>query len=181
MLDRFADAERGGFFDVARDSEAVGYLRVREKPLPENAAAVQGLLKLHHADPEPRYREAAQSALSAFVETYGEYGEFAAGYAVAVEVFLESPVEVTVEGRLQDPSTWAMLQAAARLPNPHLVTRLAVPAGSGGPARAHVCLDTVCLPPVGDPASLAPLVAGMAVQQASPSPFENILERFPGL
>jgi uncharacterized protein YyaL (SSP411 family) len=181
MLDRFADAERGGFFDVARDSEAVGYLRVREKPLPENAAAVQGLLKLHHADPEPRYREAAQRALSAFVETYGEYGEFAAGYAVAVEVFLESPVEVTVEGRLQDPSTWAMLQAAARLPSPHLVTRLVAPARSGEPARAHVCLDTVCLPPVGDPASLAPLVAGMATQQASPSPFENILERFPGL
>ena len=172
LLERFDDPERGGFFDVPRDSEAVGYLRVREKPLPENAAAAQGLLKLHHAAPEARYREAAQRALSAFVESYREHGEFAAGYAMAVEALLEKPIEVTVEGRLEDPSTWAMLQAASRLPCPHLVTRIAAPTGAAGAARAHVCLDTVCLPPVGDPASLAALVAGIAAP--TDSPFQNL-------
>ncbi len=182
LLERFEDPERGGFFDVTRDSQAVGYLRTREKPLPENAAAAQGLLKLHHAATEARYREAAQRALSAFVETYREHGEFAAGYAVAVEALLETPVEVTVEGRLEDPGAWAMLQAASRLPSPHLVTRLTAPTGAGGPVRAHVCLDTVCLPPVTDPASLAPLVAGMAAPQDGPfQNIGNILERFPGL
>ncbi len=182
LLERFDDPERGGCFDVPRDSEAVGYLRVREKPLPENAAAAQGLLKLHQAAPDARWREAAQRALSAFVETYREHGEFAAGYALAVEALLEKPVEVTVEGRLEDPTTWAMMQAASRLPSPHLVTRLSGPTGAAGAARAHVCLDTVCLPPVADPASLAPLVAGMAAPQDSPfQSIGNILGRVPGL
>jgi hypothetical protein len=45
-------------------------------------------------------------------------------------------------------------------------------------ARAHVCLDTVCLPPVDDPAELAEAVAGLTKQQESP--FQDIFQVFPG-
>jgi hypothetical protein len=45
-------------------------------------------------------------------------------------------------------------------------------------ARAHVCLDTVCLPPVDDPTELAAAVAGLTKQQENP--FQDIFQVFPG-
>ncbi|MCI0901299.1 MAG: hypothetical protein J4N70_10265, partial [Chloroflexi bacterium] len=45
-------------------------------------------------------------------------------------------------------------------------------------ARAHVCLDTVCLPPVDSPPELAAAVAGLTNQQESP--FQDIFQVFPG-
>jgi hypothetical protein len=72
-----------------------------------------------------------------------------------------------------------MLRAAARVSYPHRDIRLAPLDDTGQPARALICLDTVCLPPVIDPDALADTVRSMAHSQASP--FENILERLPGL
>jgi uncharacterized protein YyaL (SSP411 family) len=171
ILDRYFDDANGGFFDVDRDAEAPGYLQVREKPLPENVAAVNGLLKLHQATGDDTYREAARRTLSAYVEANGVWGEFAAGYAVAVDQFLHRPVEVTLEGHPGNADTGAMLQAMLNVPYPHLIIRPAS-AGVDSPARAHICVDTLCLPPVSNPAEL-----GQAVQEAvSPrqSPLENI-------
>lgn len=179
LLSRFFDPANGGFFDRERVSDAVGYLRVREKPLPENVAAVSGLLKLHQATLEGSYRQAAQQTLSAYAEANRNYGEFAASYALAVHQFLNSPVEITIEGRLEDSATQAMLRAAARVPCPHLVIKLAAATSLDAPAQAHVCLDTICLPPVTRPEELAPTVANATAAQESP--FENILERFAGL
>ena len=72
---------------------------LREKPLPENVLAVEGLLKLHQATLNEEYRQLAQRALSAYVEANRNYGEFAATYALAVDLFLNAPVEITVEGQ----------------------------------------------------------------------------------
>ena len=47
--ENFYDVARGGYFDVQADSQAVGYMRLREKPLPENTVMAGALLKLHHA------------------------------------------------------------------------------------------------------------------------------------
>jgi len=80
-------------------------------------------------------------------------------------------VEVTIEGHPQNVSTYSMLKAALNIPYPHLVIQ-AVSAAVPSPAQAHICLDTVCLPPVSDPEELA-----RAVEEAlSPqeSPFQNI-------
>ena len=45
-------------------------------------------------------------------------------------------------------------------------------------ARAHVCLDTVCLPPVDSADALAEAVSALSSPQASP--FDDILRIFPG-
>jgi uncharacterized protein YyaL (SSP411 family) len=111
------------------------------------------------------------------VEANGAYGEFAAGYAVAVDLFLNRPLEITVEGHPQSNETHAMLRAAAKVPYPHLVIR-PVATDIGLPVQAHICLDTVCLPPVGDPNELAKAIAEAVSPQESP--FENVFEGFAG-
>ena len=181
MIDRFFDQEKGGFFDIERDAEAIGHLQIREKPLPDNAIAALALTKLYQATRNEDYRQVAETALSAFVESYREYGEFAAAYGLAVDRLTNPPVEVTVEGRPEDPATRAMLDAASRLTAPHLEIKPVLAADSNLPCLAHVCLDTLCLPPVSDPEQLADAVSNMST--GSPfgaSPFENIFERFPG-
>ena len=179
MVDRFIDENSGGFFDAQPDPDAVGYLQVREKPIAENLTAAFGLLKLSQAAMNDDYRQMAEACLSAFVETYREHGEFAAAYGLTVDLWLNSPVEITVEGPPEDPSTLAMLRAAARLPYPHLDIKPTLSDVLPLPALAHVCLNTVCLPPVTDPEELAKAVTEMSSPSASP--FENIFERFPGL
>ena len=183
MVERFSDLSLGGFFDTEKDGQAIGYLKLREKPLPENVLAVQGLLKLHQATLNDEYRQQAERALSSYVEANRNYGEFAAVYALAVDLFLNSPVEITVEGQPGDAAAQNLLRAATRVTSPHLVVKPLLSADHAGNAQAHVCLDTVCLPPVGDPDSLPGIVrsavdGGTASQV---SPFENILDRFPGL
>ncbi|MCH7713466.1 MAG: thioredoxin domain-containing protein [Chloroflexi bacterium] len=181
MLDRFFDQQNGGFFDIEQDDNAIGHLEIREKPLPDNAAAALALLKLHQVTRNDDYRQVAETTLSAFVQSYREYGEFAAPYGLAIHHLKHSPVEVTVEGRHRDPATTAMLKAAHQLSCPHLEVKPISAEDTATPALAHVCLDTVCLPPVSDPGELAEAVENMA----GPGPFgdnplENIFERFPG-
>lgn len=176
VVGRFADSRNGGFFDIEEDQEALGYLRVREKPLPENAAVAQGLLKLHHATHNDDYQQVAQATLSAYVDAHRDHGEFASSYAVAVHLLLNSPVEIAIEGHLEDAGTRAMLMAAARTHYPHIIIKPLPAFGVETAARAHLCLDTVCLPPISDPDALEGAVANMLSPQVSP--FENILERF---
>ncbi|PKB64176.1 MAG: hypothetical protein BZY80_03505 [SAR202 cluster bacterium Io17-Chloro-G2] len=187
MLDRFFDQQNGGFFDIEQDDSAIGHLEIREKPLPDNAAAALALLKLHQMTGNDDYRQVAETTLSAFVQTYREYGEFAAPYGLAVHRLKHSPVEVTVEGRHGDPGTVAMLKASYQLTCPHLEVKPIQTQDTGIPAQAHVCLDTLCLPPVSDPGQLAEAVANMSgtgpfgASPFSDSPFENIFEKFPGI
>ena len=174
LLDRFLDASRGGFCDIEDLGERPGYLRVREKPLAENVAAATGLLRLHHATNADRYRQAAHHTLSAYVEAHRDYGELAADYAIAVDRYLNPVVEVTIEGRPGSPDADAMLTAAMALDNPSLLIKLVTNERTDVPAQAHVCLDTVCYPPVSDPAALADAIVNGGV--ATDSPFQNILD-----
>ena len=72
-----------------------------------------------------------------------------------------------------------MAQAAACLDYPHILIKTDLAAGAGGPAQAHICRDTVCFPPVREPADLAAAVA--EALQGAPGSIENIFERFAGV
>ncbi len=174
LLDRFLDGAHGGFWDVESGQERLGYLHAREKPLAENTQAAVGMMRLHHATLDERYRQTVRHTLSAYVDANRDYGELAADYAVAVDQYLHPVVEVTVEGSPGTASADAMLAAAMQLNDPHLMIKLAPAAMENAPAQAHVCLDTVCYPPVTDPAELAAAVAeGGAIAE---SPFQNVLD-----
>ena len=178
LVDRFFDQDKGGFFDIEEDPAAIGYLQVREKTLPDNVAAALALLKLYQATRNGDYRQVAEATLSAFVETYREYGEFSAVYGLAVHHLRNSPVEITIEGKIQDQGTMAMLRAAMRLPYPNLEIRPVLAEDPDTPVQAQVCLETVCLPPVSDPEDLAATVESALTAQNSP--FRNILDLIPG-
>lgn len=174
LLDRYLDGGHGGFWDVESGQERLGYLHAREKPLAENTRAAVGMMRLHHATLDDRYRQTARHTLSAYVDANRDYGELAADYAVAVDQYLHSVVEVTVEGSPGATSTDAMLAAAMQLDDPHLLIKLAPAMMEDALAQAHVCLDTICYPPVTDPAELATAVAeGSMVTE---SPFQNVFD-----
>ena len=174
LLDRFLDGAHGGFWDVESGQERLGYLHAREKPLAENTRAAIGMMRMHHATLDDRYRQTARHTLSAYVDANRDYGELAADYAVAVDQYLNPVVEVTVEGSPGTVSTDAMLAAAMRLDAPHLIIKFVPASIENALAQAHVCLDTVCYPPVTDPGELAAAVAeGGAITE---SPFQNVLD-----
>ena len=175
MADRYFDEESGGFFDIEAAEDAVGHLQVREKQLPENMTAVQGLLRLYQSTRNEDYRQLCEATLSAFMPVFREHGEFAAEFGLAVDLFLNPMVEVTVEGDPQSSDCRALLEAAARLDSPNLDLKTVL---AGGPALAHVCLDTLCLPPVSTPEALAESAAGIENQPTSP--FQDIFSIFPG-
>ncbi len=171
---RFYDPARGGYFDTEANPAAVGYMRLREKPLPENALVVEGLLKLHHATGNGSYHRRAEAVLRAYVEANRDFGEHAASYAVAVDRFLHSPLEITVEGEPGAADTHALALAASRINYPHVIIK-PVPADSGA-AAAHVCVDTLCYPPVNRAEALAAAVA--EALEGPGNPVGSIFERF---
>ena len=132
LIDRFFDENNGGFFDIEADPDAIGHMRVRDKPLPENAAAAIGLLKLHQATGDSDFHQVAATTLSAFAETFQEYGEHSAPYGLAVDLLNSPPVEVAIEGLIERPDTLALLSAAARLPCPNLVIKPSPPEAEAG-------------------------------------------------
>ena len=174
LADRFLDAQRGGFFDIEDTPDRPGYLRVREKPLAENSTAALGMMRLSHITFEDHYLHTAHHTLSAYVEANRDYGELAADYAIAVDRYLNPVVEVTVEGSPGAPDADAMLAAAMTLDSPNLMIKLATVENGAALAQAHVCLDTVCYPPVSDPSALADAVAGGGM--VTESPFQNVLD-----
>ena len=178
MVGRFFDQKAGGFFDIEDQPDGIGHLQIREKVLADNTVAAQALIRLHQTTRNADYRQIAKATLSAFVETFREQGEFAADYGLAVHQLNNDLVEVTVEGKPEDAGCQALLVAAVRLPQPNLDIKTIVAADGDSVARAHVCLDTVCLPPVDSPAELAEAVAGLTKQQESP--FQDIFQVFPG-
>ena len=175
IVDRHFDESGRGFLDIEADENAIGHLQIREKPMPENMAAVRALLRLYQTTRNEDYRQLCEATLSAFAGVFREQGEFSAEFGLAVDVFSNPMVEITVEGNPQSVECRALVDAAARLNNPNLEIKTV---SAEGPALAHVCLDTLCLPPVSTPAALEDSVAGIDTQPASP--FRDVFQIFPG-
>ena len=150
LIDLFYDQENGGFFDIVNDDQAVGYLKLREKPLPENLIVIEGMLKLYNATSNDRYHTIMNNTLKAYISTYGDYGEYAAAYGLLQERFLSPEVEITIEGNTTDKSTFELLKGAFQLQTAHLLIRPVLNEDHQGGAEASICLSSVCMPPVQD-------------------------------
>ena len=176
LNEQFYDVARGGYFDIQADPHALGYMRLREKPLLENTLAAGALLKLHHATGDVQYRLRAEHVLSAYVEANRDFGEHAASYAVAVDHFLHPPLEITVEGAPVKTETHMLAVSASRVNHPHVIIK-PVDGPEGTAAMAHVCVETLCFPPVFRPEELAASVAEalQGPQQTAGSIFENFV------
>jgi uncharacterized protein len=193
-VERFGDPHGGGFFDRAKDAAPMGGLEVRRKPLQDsptpgtNCVAAIVLDRLYAFTGERLWRGWADKTLEAFAGRAAQYGLFAATYGLAALLHQRGVLQVAVLGAANDPRA-AELEAAAhevyrfgksvlRIPPekirsaslapalretlPHLPTG----AGPDAAAKALVCVETTCYPPIADADELKSLLAKVGTQAA---------------
>jgi len=173
LVDRFADGDGGGFYDVWEGHETLGRLGMRQKPLAENAIAAEVFLRLGQLTRRPDYEEAARRTLEGFSGDEEVMGHFAAAYARVVDLLLDPPVEVRIVGDPAQPATAVLHVAALTLPVAARTVDVLHPSRDAArlealilPAEpspaAYVCHGTLCSAPVQEAGSLLAAVVETA-------------------
>jgi uncharacterized protein YyaL (SSP411 family) len=148
LTQRFA-GEDGGFYDHAAVEDAIGRLRIADRPIVDNGLLAESLLRLGALTGDPAYREQAERTLALYARTYAAAGSFASTYGRALRRYLSPEAVVRIVG---EPGATALFrEAAVRLPEPSIAIRTVAPASAGEldlppepqPA-AYVCAGTVC-------------------------------------
>jgi uncharacterized protein len=169
LLERFADADSGGFFDTSSDHEE---LITRPKDLFDNATpsgnavAADVLLRLAVLTANHEYQRAAQGVLELLREPMLRYPLGFARALSALDFFLDKPKEIAIVGELDKPDTQALLRVVFErfLPNKVVAGGDAdIPLLEGrstrnGHATAYVCEQYVCQAPTSDPGELERLL-----------------------
>jgi uncharacterized protein YyaL (SSP411 family) len=164
MIERFGDAERGGFFTTSTDHEDLIAWRkeVGDHPIPAGqSSAALGLLRLAALSGEARFADRAVGVFALFGEPMISHPDSFAHLLRALDFHLASKREVALVG--QDTSALEAIVRAEFRPN---VVLAAGPAGAvepplldarteiGGEPAAYVCEGFTCNLPVTDPAAL---------------------------
>ena len=121
VRERLEDLERGGFYDAPAGAD-IGRLARRERPIEDNAAAADALLRLAAQSGDEEWRDIALRALRSFVGEYRASGQFAASYANAVAKALREPVS---------PSTSDGPRTSAARPFPWLLSPISFARSAG--------------------------------------------------
>jgi uncharacterized protein YyaL (SSP411 family) len=172
MIGQFYDVNTAGFFDRAQIPGLPGALSVPRKPFQDsptpagNPAAAIALLRLHAYTGDQSYREKATGTLALLSNTAGEYGLFAATYAIAAVYASQPHTQVVILGEDETASELysealssgvigrsviklKFNQAVAQNLPPALASTIpAVPAIKTGSTTAVVCSGFSCRPPV---------------------------------
>jgi uncharacterized protein YyaL (SSP411 family) len=166
MIERLA-SDTGGFFDTPAETETLGRLSMRQKPIKENVAGAEALIRLARLTHEQRYEDIARRALAQFVDAAESQGYFAASYARAVDMLLNPGADVKIVAAAGDGAGPLHLAALA-LPVPDRIVRiidagdteaLAAEALPSHPApAAYACYGTLCSAPVTTPEDLLDMV-----------------------
>ncbi|HKI11767.1 MAG TPA: thioredoxin domain-containing protein [Candidatus Acidoferrum sp.] len=181
-IEKYGDAEGGGFFDRASDAPAMGGLEVRRKPFQDsptpsaNSVAVMALTRMHAYTGDGQYHDWARRTLEAFAGVAPQYGLFAATYGLAATLFAEHPTQVVITGASGDAAALRLEEAAnsvfrfgkavlrvtpeVSLENLPLALRLTLIHLPRETAAALVCSGTACSPPTSDPKLLVALLKG---------------------
>jgi uncharacterized protein YyaL (SSP411 family) len=189
-IEKYGDAEGGGFFDRASDAPPLGGLEVRRKPLQDsptpgtNSVAAMVLDRLYGFTNNPMYRERAEKTLEAFAGIAPKLGLFAATYGLAALLHARHPLQVVVTGTSGDAQAVALEQAAVgvyrfgkavlRVTPERLATdglspalRETIPHLRADTPQALVCVEASCQPPVADADKLAVLLTEVAAGAAA--------------
>ncbi len=167
VTERFGDGE-GGFYDTAADAETL-VARPRDptdNATPSGHATVAAVMTtMFGLTGDARYRERAETLLTAVAALGREAPRFAGKALSVAEALADGPRQVAVVGAADDPGRQALMAAALRLARPGLVvaqgdgSTSAVPllearTTISGRAAGYLCHDFVCDLPVTDPAAL---------------------------
>jgi uncharacterized protein len=180
-IEKFADAEGGGFFDRSRDAAAMGGLDLARKPFQDsptpgtNSMAAILCDRMYSLTGNKLYHEWAEKTLEAFAKIAPQFGLFAASYALAALLHQRHVLQVVVTGSEEDPSAKALEQTAnkiyryakavlrvtpEKMKSAKLPPTLAetIPNLPTTPAQALVCIETTCHPPTKTPNELKSLL-----------------------
>ncbi len=168
MIERFADPDRGGFFETSSDHEQLVARRkdLEDHPIPSgNASAALGLLRLAALTGEYAYEERAVGVLALLHPLAARHPQAFAHLLQAITFHLSPVREVALAGD-QPEELARVVRGAFR---PHLVMAGGepgdVPLLQGripveGRAAAYVCEHFACRAPVTAPEELAALLDG---------------------
>ena len=180
MIADFYDEESGGFFFT---SDKHKHLLMRTKPYHDgatpsgNSTATKVLLRLARFLDLPDYRDKAQAVLLAKQEMMAQHPLAFPHLLCAADLFLGTPVEITIAGRRGRADTENLLSAVHSEYLPNRILTLADPDGTATvesadlphlwagksmieeAATAYVCEDFSCRKPVTDGAALAGLLS----------------------
>ena len=169
IIERFGDADGGGFFQTSTDHEQLVARRkeVDDSPIPSGqSSAAFGLLRLAALTGESRYEQAALGVLQLFGDLLRR-SPLAFGHLLQALDFHLAP---TQEVALVGADTRALERVVRARFRPHLVlaggdgaTAADVPLLEGrtpldGRAAAYVCEQFTCKRPVSEPGELARLL-----------------------
>ncbi len=179
LIEKFSDPTAGGFFDTSRDeSQKLGVLDTRRKPFQDsptpagNSMASIALLRLHALTNDQRYRDLAEQTMEVFAGVAAQYGIFAGTYGIASVLFAQPHLQVVVLG--EGPVAEELYKEARReflinksvvrlttneavaqnLPPALAETIPNLQAGKPDEARAIICSNFTCQPPVSTAADL---------------------------
>ncbi len=192
-VERFGDADGGGFFDRAKDAAPMAGLDVSRKPVQDsptpgaNSVAVILLDRLHALTGEPLYRAWAEKTLETFIGPIPQYGLFAATYALAALLHARHPLEVVITGAGRDARAESLERASHSVyrfgksvlrVTPERLAAKSLPAAlretlphlDATKAQAFVCVETTCYSPVFEPDTLTSLLGEIATGAPSTSP-----------
>ena len=162
MIERFADDERGGFFDTASDHEQLIVRRksLEDNPIPAgNSSAAFGLLRLAALTGERDYEQRAVGVFRLLHEVAARHPQAFAHLLQAMDFHFASVKEVAIVG----PGAEALARVVRARFRPHLVLAGGEPDGvplmEGREAPgAYVCENFTCRRPVTEPAELEELL-----------------------
>jgi uncharacterized protein YyaL (SSP411 family) len=180
MVERFADADRGGFFTTSHDHDALIARRkdVDDHPIPSgNSSAAFGLLRLAALTGEHSYETQAVSVFRLFHRVAAGHPHAIAHllqamdfhFATVKEVALVAPA--TGDGVTSADGLGELAAVVRNAFRPHLVLAggpegterpelMQQRAAVGGKPAAYVCEHFACRQPVTDPAELATSLDG---------------------
>jgi hypothetical protein len=175
-IEKYGDAEHGGFFDRSGDAPPMGGLDVRRKPFQDsptpggNSIAAIALTRLYAFTGDAKYQEWAAETLQAFAGIAPQYGMFAATYGLAATLYAHHPAQVVISGAADDSAAAALESVAnsifrygksvlrvlpgvtpAALP---VALRETLPHLPQDKTVALVCSGNTCFPPTSDPDQL---------------------------
>jgi uncharacterized protein YyaL (SSP411 family) len=187
-IEKYGDAEGGGFFDRADDAPAMGGLDVRRKPFQDsptpgaNSIAAMALTRLHHYTGEQKYYDWAKKTLEAFAGIAPQFGMFAATYGLAATLFANHPIQVVITGEESDETAKKLQEAAnsifrfgkavlrvkpgVNVEHLPLALRETLPHLPADKAMALVCFGNTCMPPVNDSEKLKAILENGVVGAA---------------
>jgi len=182
MVDNFFDDDSGGFFDTEKVSsepeQLLGVLGSRRKPFQDsptpagNSVAAIALSRLYSYTNRHDLQDKARRTLEVLGELAGQYGIFAATYAIAGVHFSEPHTQIVILG--DDTQAEALYKTALsnfrvgksilklrtseavkeNLPASLAETLPQMPRIKSGMSMAVLCQDFACLPPISDPEGL---------------------------